>query len=64
MEGLGSVVFVATGYRWTAVERSVFSDWLLVDELWNLVIIGLVNGGQAVERSVYSEWLLVDRLGV
>jgi len=39
VNGLGSVVFIATGYRWTSGERIAYSDWLQVNGLWRVVFI-------------------------
>ena len=32
-------MFITTGYCWTAGERSVYSDWLMMDELRSVEII-------------------------
>ena len=34
-----SVVFIASGYGWTGGERSVYSDWVMVDGLGSVVVI-------------------------
>jgi len=42
VDGLWSVVFIATGYWWTGWERIANSDWLLVDRLGSVVVLATV----------------------
>ena len=45
------------------MERTVYSDWLLLGVLWSVVVIAPGYWWTSWERFGYSEWLLVDRLG-